>query len=77
MKDEKIIQRMELESNEEFFVQSDDCKVAMQEQAIGFAEWIPTTNWSQSYQDKLWYSFDIQDTGITTEQLYKTYNNGE
>jgi hypothetical protein len=52
-------------------------KSAMQEQAIGFAEWIPTTNWSQSYQDKLWYSFDIQDTGITTEQLYKTYNNGE
>jgi hypothetical protein len=47
---------------------------AMQEQAIAFAEWIETTNWSRSTENWLWYSFDVQDTGITTTELYTLFN---
>ncbi len=47
---------------------------AMQEQAVAFAEWIETTNWSRSTENWLWYSFDVQDTGITTSELYTLFN---
>jgi hypothetical protein len=52
----------------------DDVIKAMQEQAIAFAEWIETTNWSRSTENCLWYSFDVQDTGITTAELYTLFN---
>ena len=50
------------------------CLQAMQEQAIAFSEWIETTNWSRSPENGLWYSFDVQDTGITTAELYTLFN---
>lgn len=51
-----------------------DILSAMQEQSVKFAEWLRKTNWAQSCEDNRWYSFDVQDTGITTAALYEIFN---
>ena len=78
MKNEQALEHLSVNSPVKDFVNNGNikaiCLAAMEAQSLAFAEWIETTNWVRSSQDNRWYSFDVQDNGITTAYLYQIFS---
>lgn len=78
-KAEKLIQNGEVESNEEFYVNTTDVLSAMQEQSVKFAEWTTLNNWKYQTMTETWFkgisgiSFEVGEER-TTAELYEIFN---